>query len=139
MTDPTHDSAKDDFAPDGTGQNMDADWAAALSEQSEQTRLANQAEGLSQEADDWASALAEQTAAQGTGAAATTAGQAATSVFQPLVDSAVEGNSDIDMIMDIPVQLSVELGRTRLTIKNILQLGQGSVVELDGLAGEPLT
>ena len=88
--------------------------------------------------DDWASALAEQTAAQGTGAAATTAGQAATSVFQPLVDSAVEGNSDIDMIMDIPVQLSVELGRTRLTIKNILQLGQGSVVELDGFAGEPM-
>src|SRR3546814_7717849 len=42
------------------------------------------------------------------------------------------------MIMDIPVQLSVELGRTRLTIKNILQLGQGSVVELDGLAGEPM-
>ncbi|NYT48220.1 flagellar motor switch protein FliN, partial [Parapusillimonas granuli] len=67
-------------------------------------------------------------------AAATPAPQ----LFRPLVDSAVEGNSDIDMIMDIPVQLSVELGRTRLTIKNILQLGQGSVVELDGLAGEPM-
>jgi len=46
--------------------------------------------------------------------------------------------ADIDMVMDIPVQLSVELGRTRLTIKNILQLGQGSVVELDGMAGEPM-
>src|SRR3546814_20590850 len=43
-------------------------------------------------------------------------------VFQPLTGSDIQGNSDIDMIMDIPVQLSVELGRTRLTIKNILQL-----------------
>ncbi len=59
-------------------------------------------------------------------------------MFQPLTSSGIEGNSDIDMIMDIPVQLTVELGRTRLTIKNILQLGQGSVVELDGLAGEPM-
>src|SRR5690606_6330313 len=69
---------------------------------------------------------------------AAAAAQPATHVFQPLMDSAIEGNSDIDMIMDIPVQLSVELGRTRLTIKKILQLGQGSVVELDGLAGEPM-
>jgi flagellar motor switch protein FliN/FliY len=59
-------------------------------------------------------------------------------VFQPLINSTIESNGDIDMIMDIPVQLSVELGRTRLTIKNILQLGQGSVVELDGMAGEPM-
>ena len=47
-------------------------------------------------------------------------------------------SSDIDLIMDVPVQLTVELGRTRLTIKNLLQLGQGSVVELDNLAGEPM-
>src|SRR5690606_6488006 len=62
----------------------------------------------------------------------------ATNVFRPLVDNASDANSDIEMIMDIPVQLTVELGRTRLTIRNILQLGQGSVVELDGLAGEPM-
>lgn len=48
------------------------------------------------------------------------------------------GNNDIDMILDIPVQLTVELGRTKLTIKHLLQLAQGSVVELDGLAGEPM-
>ena len=42
------------------------------------------------------------------------------------------------MILDIPVQLTVELGRTRIPIKNILQLAQGSVVELDRVAGEPL-
>jgi flagellar motor switch protein FliN/FliY len=42
------------------------------------------------------------------------------------------------MILDIPVQLTVELGRTRIPIKNILQLAQGSVVELETLAGEPM-
>jgi flagellar motor switch protein FliN/FliY len=46
--------------------------------------------------------------------------------------------SDFDMVLDIPVQLTVELGRTRIPIKQILQLAQGSVVELDGLAGEPM-
>ena len=46
--------------------------------------------------------------------------------------------NDIELVLDIPVQLSVELGRTRVPIKNILQLAQGSVIELDGLAGEPL-
>ena len=47
-------------------------------------------------------------------------------------------NNDIELVLDIPVQLTVELGRTRIAIKNILQLAQGSVIELDGLAGEPL-
>ncbi len=46
--------------------------------------------------------------------------------------------NDIDLILDIPVQLTVELGRTKIAIKNLLQLAQGSVVELDGLAGEPM-
>lgn len=50
----------------------------------------------------------------------------------------VEIQNDIDMIMDIPVQLTVQLGRTKIAIKNLLQLAQGSVVELDGLAGEPM-
>lgn len=46
--------------------------------------------------------------------------------------------NDIAMILDIPVQLTVELGRTRIPIKHILQLAQGSVIELDALAGEPM-
>jgi len=46
--------------------------------------------------------------------------------------------NDINMVLDIPVQLSVELGRTKVPIKHILQLGQGSVVELDAMAGEPM-
>ena len=46
--------------------------------------------------------------------------------------------NDIDMILDIPVNITVELGRTRIPIKNIMQLAQGSVIELDGMAGEPM-
>ena len=46
--------------------------------------------------------------------------------------------NDLNMILDIPVQLTVELGRTRIPIKHILQLAQGSVVELETLAGEPM-
>ena len=45
---------------------------------------------------------------------------------------------DINLIMDIPIQLTVELGRTRMTIKELLRLTQGSIVPLEGLAGEPL-
>jgi flagellar motor switch protein FliN/FliY len=45
---------------------------------------------------------------------------------------------NLDLILDIPVTVSIELGRTRLVVEEILQLGQGSVVELDKLAGEPL-
>ena len=111
-----------------TARGTEAGWTAAMAEQAPNTASGNQAAGLGQATDDWASALAEQTAAT----------SATQQVFQPLADSSAQSNSDIDMIMDIPVQLTVELGRTRLTIKNILQLGQGSVIELDGLAGEPM-
>jgi flagellar motor switch protein FliN/FliY len=81
--------------------------------------------------DDWASALAEQTATAQEAPAAT--------AFQPLTGATpTSTHNDIDMILDIPVQLTVELGRTKIAIKNLLQLAQGSVVELDGLAGEPM-
>lgn len=45
---------------------------------------------------------------------------------------------DIDLVLDIPVQLTVQLGRTKVAIRQLLSLAQGSVVELDGLAGEPM-
>lgn len=64
-----------------------------------------------------------------------------TPVFEELSGSNPPGthvNDDLDMILDIPVQITVELGRTRIAIKNLLQLAQGSVVELDGMAGEPM-
>lgn len=86
-------------------------------------------------ADDWASALAAQSAA------AQPAAESSAGVFQPLSGEAAGAGvakTDIDMILDIPVQLTAELGRTRITIKHLLQLAQGSVVELDGLAGEPM-
>ncbi|HMU90179.1 MAG TPA: flagellar motor switch protein FliN [Pseudomonadales bacterium] len=47
-------------------------------------------------------------------------------------------NPDLDVILDIPVTISMEVGSTPITIRNLLQLSQGSVIELDRLAGEPL-
>lgn len=47
-------------------------------------------------------------------------------------------NNNLDFILDIPLEISVELGRARILISELLQLGQGSVVELSKLAGEPL-
>ena len=47
--------------------------------------------------------------------------------------------NELDMILDIPVQISVELGRTKISIKSLLQLAHGSVVELDAMAGEPMS
>ena len=45
---------------------------------------------------------------------------------------------NLDVVLDIPVNLSMEIGRTRICIRNLLQLNQGSVVELERLAGEPM-
>ena len=58
--------------------------------------------------------------------------------FAPTATAAQGAGNDINMILDIPVQLTVELGRTRIPIKHILQLAQGSVVELEAMAGEPM-
>ena len=85
--------------------------------------------------DDWAAALAEQEMA----GAATASAATPAAIFQPLTGDLPPGQArDIDMILDIPVQMTVELGRTKLPIKSLLQLAQGSVVELDGMAGEPM-
>jgi flagellar motor switch protein FliN/FliY len=88
--------------------------------------------------DDWAAALAEQEVADAAAASAPEA-QAA-DIFQRFDASAPVANapSNIDMILDIPVALTVELGRTKIAIRSLLQLAQGSVVELDGMAGEPM-
>ncbi|MBI3903670.1 MAG: flagellar motor switch protein FliN [Nitrosomonadales bacterium] len=100
------------------------DWGAAMAEQSAATPAA----------DDWGAAMAEQSAATSTPAPA-----AHPHVFEQFGTGSQSGaHNDLDMIMDIPVQLTVELGRAKMPIKNLLQLAQGSVVELSGLAGEPL-
>lgn len=83
--------------------------------------------------DDWAAALADQNQ-QPIETGATGAG-----VFRPLSKATASStHNDIDLILDIPVKMTVELGRTKIAIRNLLQLAQGSVVELDGLAGEPM-
>ncbi|HYG43263.1 MAG TPA: flagellar motor switch protein FliN [Bordetella sp.] len=148
MTD-TNESGK---AGSGSPASPADDWADALAEQSAAAQPPTQADGLKPQ-DDWAGAMAEQTSAAPvapvptppapaqaapTASAAPTARPAGASVFKPLADGPGNTGNEIDLIMDVPVQLTVELGRTRLTIKNLLQLGQGSVVELDGLAGEPM-
>lgn len=58
-------------------------------------------------------------------------------ISNQLVDGAVEDNC-LDVILDISVNLSLEVGKTRISIRDLLKLNQGSVVELDRLAGEPL-
>lgn len=90
-------------------------------------------------ADDWAAAMAEQSASAG-GEGEPAAAAAHAQVFPELQPEATTSVSPerLELILDIPVHLTVELGRTKLTIRNLVQLAQGSIVELDRLAGEPL-
>lgn len=89
--------------------------------------------------DDWAAAMAEQAVVDAPAAAAGPAAQAA-NIFPSFESPGGSGSmmNELDMILDIPVQITVELGRTKITIKNLLQLAHGSVVELDAMAGEPM-
>ena len=65
--------------------------------------------------------------------------QLAAAAFDPLTDTgSPAGDLNLDVILDVPVSLSLEVGRARIPIRNLLQLNQGSVVELDRAAGEPL-
>ncbi len=117
----SEDAGKDDITAD--------DWAAALAEQESST-------GAGAE-DDWAAAMAEQAAVDASHGEAGMPQKA--DVFQSLTpDTTLPVANNLDLILDIPVHLTVELGRTKIAIRNLLQLAQGSVVELDGLAGEPM-
>lgn len=97
------------------------------------------AEGHDDAADLWAEVMNEQQTTENTSAKSAVE-NSADEIFQNLDNpSPLAGNlHDIDLILDIPVKLTVELGRTKMTIKELLRLSQGSVVALDGLAGEPL-
>ncbi len=110
--------------PDAEGMDSELadEWAAAMSESGD-------AEAGGEDIDDeWAAAMSEQEVKPvqleelGAGKALSAGGV----------------GSDMDLIMDIPVTLSMELGNTEIAIRNLLQLTQGSVVELDRFAGEPL-
>nr|WP_199066088.1 flagellar motor switch protein FliN [Chromobacterium sp. ASV5] len=91
--------------------------------------------------DDWAAAMAEQEVVDQGMAQQAAEAVPAQNLFQELGAGGAGGGNvpqNLDMILDIPVQLTVELGRTKIAIRNLLQLAQGSVVELDGMAGEPM-
>ncbi|UTW02755.1 flagellar motor switch protein FliN [Amphritea atlantica] len=81
--------------------------------------------------DDWGAAMAEQAQSE--------ASQGQAIDLDELKDEgAALNNPSLDVILDIPVKLSMEVGRSDISIRNLLQLNQGSVVELDRVAGEPL-
>lgn len=88
----------------------------------------------------WGEAMAEQAAASSDSGTSNDNESYEKAQFGQLQNEGKSGLEEVnlDVILDIPVTLSVEIGRTRQTIRNLLQLNQGSVVELDRLAGEPM-
>ena len=107
----------------------DDDWAAAMQEQA----------AVEESGDSEADRVAAQLAAAAMGDSPYQA-RPASQLFEDFGAPGAKPGAlnDFDMILDIPVQITVELGRTKLSIRNLLQLAHGSVVELDGLAGEPM-
>ncbi|HTF83980.1 flagellar motor switch protein FliN [Cellvibrio sp. ARAG 10.3] len=81
-------------------------------------------------ADDWAAAMQEQADAE--------AAVSAVELDEFDTEAKNGPSPELELILDIPVSISMEVGRTSITIRNLLQLNQGSVIELDRLAGEPL-
>lgn len=138
-----------------------AQWLAELDSEeaaAAEAKANNQASGVDEAslAEQWAEEVAKEEAGRGPatfGSAASGAGtnaeggsfgaQATDAHFQDMTDMAKQPRDknlkrELDFILDIPLDVSAELGRTRLLINELLQLGQGSVVELNKLAGEPL-
>jgi len=101
-------------------------WDEALDEQAD-------AEGGSGDDLDWGDALSEQASAIG-------ADHISAADLENLANESTEGKDkvDLDVLMDIPVTLQLEIGRAKVTIRNLLSYTQGSVIEMDRLAGEPL-
>lgn len=112
-------------------QKLADEWGAAMAESGDDGNSVD---------DEWAAAMAE-AEATGDGDEADLDVQAAPlEAFEstPAQTGAAGVNPDLDVILDIPVMISMEVGSTQIPIRNLLQLNQGSVVELDRLAGEPL-
>ena len=105
------------------------EWAAALEQQ--------EGDASGNVEDDWAAAMAEAEAADGMKVDADIQ-SASFENFETRGPTSVPGAPDLDVILDIPVTISMEVGNTQIAIRNLLQLNQGSVIELDRLAGEPL-
>ncbi|MFO8032375.1 MAG: flagellar motor switch protein FliN [Desulfohalobiaceae bacterium] len=131
-------------------ENVDQDklaeeWAAALAEQEGQGQ--DQEKSSQEQADldqEWAKAFAEEEEErlQEEKKSQPSPGQVQDYQFQELDNepkpSSQKAKRDMEFILDIPLHVSAELGRSKLMINDLLQLGQGSVIELDKLAGEPL-
>lgn len=112
------------MSEDSDQDKMAAEWAAAMAEQ-----------GDDAEQDDIDALLAGGVDKP----AAPVAERAELDEFDPGArNRRSSGAPDLDVILDIPVRISMEVGNTEITIRNLLQLNQGSVIELDRLAGEPL-
>ena len=144
----------------GNEKDQDAlaeEWAAALEESGDTDAAADAAAMMGGGSDsgetvdddalaeEWAAALAseEETSIQKEKSQSALAAQSTDASFRDLTEEAKaprpDGTKrDLDFILDIPLDVSAELGRTKLLINELLQLGQGSVIELNKLAGEPL-
>ena len=113
-------------------ENDMSDWGDALQEQADSSDANDAAEA----ADPWGDALSEQ-AEQ---AVADEGGDIDAAAFAALEADRGDGSEkvDLDVLLDIPVTLQLEIGRAKVSIRNLLSYTQGSVVEMDRLAGEPL-
>ena len=89
----------------------------------------------------WAAAMSESAALSEAETPSQSGAAAGSEVFPPLNKPSVfDGTSrELEMIRDIPVILSVELGRRKLPIKQLLEMAQGSVIDLEGMAGDPMS
>lgn len=122
-------TAEDDTRQRSAEEEMAAEWGAALAEQDDGDNPDGAAEDAP--ADSGKNRKAGNSASD----------EPSRARLDSLKDEAgdePDENRNMDVIMDIPVTMSMEIGRTRISIRNLLQLNQGSVVELDRLAGEPL-
>lgn len=111
-----------------------ADWEAALQEQEQ----AESGDGNGDHAAGGADDAADGGASAGQKAGGESVQRAAMAALQDEGGAEGDENVNLDVILDIPVTLAMEIGRTKISIRHLLQLNQGSVVELDRLAGEPL-
>lgn len=121
----------DDWAAALDESSGDDDWSAAMDEQSETEAFDT--------SDDWGAALEEQAATESEDSL--TEDDIQTAPLEYLEDDSLgfdDENPNLEVIMDIPVNIAMEVGSTEIAIRNLLQLNQGSVIELDRLAGEPL-
>ncbi|MDX1757572.1 MAG: flagellar motor switch protein FliN [Marinobacter sp.] len=118
-------------------EKLAAEWEAAMEEAGDKS---DEEAGESPEAnrdDEWAAAMAEAGEAEEPEDSVRTAPMEEFGEDTGLAAGGGE-SPDLDVILDIPVTISMEVGNTQIPIRNLLQLNQGSVIELDRLAGEPL-